>query len=99
MTRSYVSTTRDLATPFATDISKGDNTFRVSVHRIDDDTYKEAYAQWQAWAEKPENKARYTLTSLDFQPVSKSLTDASKVSGREAGYGRRCRMLTPLSSA
>lgn len=83
--RSYVSTTRDLATPFATDISKGSNTFRVSVHAIDDDTYKQAYDQWRAWAQRPEIKSKYMLTSLDFQPVLRSLTDASKV--RHEWYG------------
>ncbi|PWN26921.1 FAD-binding domain-containing protein [Jaminaea rosea] len=82
--RSYVSTTRDLATPFATDISKGSNTFRVSVHAIDDDTYKQAYDQWRAWAQRPEIKSKYMLTSLDFQPVLRSLTDASKSQGGNA---------------
>ncbi|CAO1623154.1 unnamed protein product [Jaminaea pallidilutea] len=82
--RSYVSTTRDLTTPLSTDLSKGSNTFRVAVHSINGDAYKNAYNQWRAWAQDPANKARYLLTSLDFQPVLRSLTDASKAQGGNA---------------
>lgn len=61
--------------PLATELSRGDNIFRVQVHRLDDDSYKTAFAAWESWCEA--NKGSYIISSLDFQPVSKSLTDAS----------------------
>lgn len=82
--RSYVSTTRDLTTPLSTDFSRGNNFFRVSVHNIEGTDYKTTYENWRNWAQDPKNKARYLLTSLDFQPVLRSLTDASKAQGGNA---------------
>ncbi|CAO1614191.1 unnamed protein product [Parajaminaea phylloscopi] len=82
--RSYRDTTEQLTTPFATDFSRGSNFFRVSVHSIEGDDYKTTYENWRNWAQDPKNKARYMLTSLDFQPVLRSLTDASKAQGGNA---------------
>jgi FAD/FMN-containing dehydrogenase len=62
--------------------AKGDNLFRNSAHRITDDTYKTAVDTWLSWAS--DNKDDYSLTSLDFQPVPKSLTDASRAQGGNA---------------
>ncbi|KAK5173437.1 uncharacterized protein LTR77_002118 [Saxophila tyrrhenica] len=65
----------NMPTPLSTEISRGDNIFRVQVHGIDDDSYKTAFDAWDKWCE--DNKGDYILSSLDFQPVPKSLTDAS----------------------
>jgi FAD/FMN-containing dehydrogenase len=68
--------------PYATEISRGANMFRVGVHRADTDEYKTAMDKWRDWGES--NKGKYLLLSLDFQPVPKSLTDASKAQGGNA---------------
>lgn len=66
----------NLPVPLSTEASKGNNIFRVAVHRVDDDSYLQAFDVWTAWCEA--NKGKYVLSSLDFQPIPKSLTDASK---------------------
>lgn len=68
--------------PFETELSQGNNIFRVGVHRPDNDSYTKALDKWRDWAES--NKGKYTLLSLDFQPVPKSLTDASRAQGGNA---------------
>ncbi|KAJ5832980.1 hypothetical protein N7474_001291 [Penicillium riverlandense] len=68
--------------PFSTELSAGDNIFRVGVHRPEGDSYRNALNEWRNWAE--DNKGKYILLSLDFQPVPKSLTDASKAQGGNA---------------
>jgi hypothetical protein len=46
------------------------------VHRVvDDDSYRTAIDIWRNWAET--NKGSYELLTLDYEPVPKSLTDAS----------------------
>ena len=72
----------NLPLPGATNLAKGDNFFRNSVHHINDDTYMTAIDNWRTWADA--NKADYLLTSIDFQPIPKSLTDASKKQGGNA---------------
>ncbi|KAF7187647.1 putative FAD-linked oxidoreductase [Pseudocercospora fuligena] len=62
--------------PLSTELSRGDNIFRVAVHRINDNTYQQHFDAWSKWCES--NKGQYILSSLDFQPIPKSLTDASK---------------------
>ncbi|KAG9949481.1 FAD-binding domain-containing protein, partial [Aureobasidium melanogenum] len=47
--------------PMSTELSRGDNIFRVQVHRLDDDSYQKAFEAWESWC----------------APVPKSLTDAS----------------------
>jgi FAD/FMN-containing dehydrogenase len=62
--------------PFLAQLTRGDNTFRVGVHRvINDDSYKTAIVAWRNWAEA--NKGTYELLTFDYEPVPKSLTDAS----------------------
>ena len=68
--------------PMSTEISRGANIFRVGAHRPGDGSYENALDVWRNWAE--DNKGKYTLLSLDFQPVPKSLTDASKAQGGNA---------------
>ncbi|KAJ5768353.1 hypothetical protein N7533_000936 [Penicillium manginii] len=68
--------------PMSTELSRGANMFRVGVHRADNGTYENALDVWRNWAES--NKGKYVLLSLDFQPVLKSLTDASKAQGGNA---------------
>lgn len=65
--------------PYSTEISRGANVFRVGVHRADTDEYRTAMDKWRDWGES--NKGKYLLLSLDFQPVPKSLTDASRHRG------------------
>jgi FAD/FMN-containing dehydrogenase len=62
--------------PLSTELSRGANMFRVGVHRPENNSYSNALDKWRSWAES--NKGKYILLSLDFQPVPKSLTDASK---------------------
>lgn len=68
--------------PMSTELSRGDNIFRVGVHRLDDNSFQTALSNWQNWAES--NKGSYSLSSIDFQPIPKSLTDASKAQGGNA---------------
>ncbi|KAJ5130019.1 FAD-binding type 2 [Penicillium bovifimosum] len=79
--RSYPEVV-DMPIPVATEISRGNNIFRVGVHYADNDEYKFALDKWRAWGE--EHKGKYLLLSLDYQPVPKSLTDASKAQGGNA---------------
>ncbi|KAH8691622.1 hypothetical protein BGW36DRAFT_304868 [Talaromyces proteolyticus] len=65
-----------------TELSRGDNIFRVGVHRIGDGSYMTALNNWFNWAES--NKGSYVLSSIDFQPIPRSLTDASKSQGGNA---------------
>jgi FAD/FMN-containing dehydrogenase len=68
--------------PLSTELSRGDNFFRVQAHRIDDDSWKDIIATWKAWTDA--HKGTYILTSLDWQPIPKTLTDASKEQGGNA---------------
>ncbi|KAI7978085.1 hypothetical protein EIK77_009625 [Talaromyces pinophilus] len=68
--------------PLSTELSRGLNIFRVGVHRIGDGGYEAALSAWRTWAE--DNKGDYVLTSLDFQPIPLSLTEASKSQGGNA---------------
>ncbi|KAL3457438.1 hypothetical protein BJX64DRAFT_268825 [Aspergillus heterothallicus] len=64
--------------PGSAEVSKGRNTFRVTVQSGSDqgiDTLATLYAKWREWGN--DNKGKYLLTSLDIQPIPKSLTDAS----------------------
>ncbi|EME86584.1 uncharacterized protein MYCFIDRAFT_186734 [Pseudocercospora fijiensis CIRAD86] len=61
--------------PLATELTRGNNIFRVAVHRINDTAFEQAFDAWSEWCEA--NKGVYTLSSLDIQPIPKSLTDAS----------------------
>jgi FAD/FMN-containing dehydrogenase len=79
--KSYVDVINSPA-PFAAQISRGDNTFRVQTHRINNDDWKLVIAKYRAWVAA--NKSKYILTSLDWQPVQKTLTDASKAQGGNA---------------
>lgn len=60
----------------AAQLARGDNIFRVAVHDFSDDSYLQAFDAWEQWCD--ENDGDYVLSSLDFQPIPKSLTDASK---------------------
>lgn len=72
----------NMPVPMATEISRGSNMFRVGVHRPGNNSYENALNTWRNWAET--NKGKYLLLSIDFQPVPKSLTDASKAQGGNA---------------
>lgn len=72
--KTYTEVT-NMPAPMAAELSRGANTFRVAVQRVDGTAIHDIYANWNAWAE--EHKGDYFLVSLDFQPVAKSLTDAS----------------------
>ncbi|KAL2862537.1 FAD-binding oxidoreductase [Aspergillus lucknowensis] len=64
--------------PGSAELSRGRNTFRVTVQPGTDegiDTLATLYENWRDWSE--ENKGKYLITSLDIQPIPKSLTDAS----------------------
>ncbi|KIW09277.1 uncharacterized protein PV09_00198 [Verruconis gallopava] len=72
----------NMPVPFAAQLSRGDNFFRVQVHGIDDDSWKDTISRWQNWTDSV--KGSYVLTSLDWQPIPKTLTDASKAQGGNA---------------
>lgn len=62
--------------PFLAQLTQGDNILRVGVHRVlDNNSYKIAIDAWRDWAET--NKGSYELLTFDYEPVPKSLTDAS----------------------
>jgi len=61
--------------PLATEASRGDNIFRVQVHRVDDNSFQTAFDAWTEWCTN--NKGSYVVSSIDYQPIPKSLTDAS----------------------
>jgi len=63
-------------------LSRADNIFRVGVHRADGDSYRTAFERFYAWAQ--EHKGDYTYIHLDYNPVPKSLTDASEAQGGNA---------------
>ncbi|BFZ57792.1 hypothetical protein PYCC9005_004846 [Savitreella phatthalungensis] len=68
--------------PFATDLSAADNIFRVSAHHVTDSSYITAPQAWRQWSE--DNAGKWSLLSMDFQPIPKSLTDASRAQGGNA---------------
>ncbi|KAJ5809462.1 FAD-binding type 2 [Penicillium pulvis] len=72
----------NMPVPMSTEISRGANMFRVGVHRPENNSYENALDKWRTWAE--DNKGSYELLSIDFQPIPKSLTDASKAQGGNA---------------
>ncbi|KAF2204036.1 FAD-binding domain-containing protein [Delitschia confertaspora ATCC 74209] len=73
--KTYTQVT-ELPLPGSTEITKADNSFRVAVHSIGDGSiFNKALEAWRDWAEA--NKGSYLLSSIDFQPIPKSLTDAS----------------------
>ncbi|KAL2848979.1 hypothetical protein BJX68DRAFT_255602 [Aspergillus pseudodeflectus] len=64
--------------PGSAEMSKGRNTFRVAVQPGTDegiDMLETLHFNWRDWSKK--NKGKYLLTSLDIQPIPRSLTDAS----------------------
>lgn len=61
--------------PLTTEISRGDNIFRVQVHRANDSSYQQAFDAWTSWCDS--NKGSYVLSSVDFQPIPEALTTAS----------------------
>ncbi|KAI0453584.1 hypothetical protein F5B21DRAFT_280853 [Xylaria acuta] len=63
-------------------ISRADNVFRIGVHRADDDSYRTTFDRFYAWA--LDNKLDYTYIHMDYNPVPRSLTDASKAQGGNA---------------
>ncbi|KAJ4295601.1 hypothetical protein N0V90_007614 [Kalmusia sp. IMI 367209] len=72
----------NMPVPLSTQLSRGDNFFRVQAHRIDDDSWNTTIAAWMSWSETV--KGKYVLMSLDWQPVPKTLTDASRAQGGNA---------------
>lgn len=65
----------NLPIPFTTEIAEGNNVFRVGVHRLDDNSFENALSIFHKWA--GDNVGKYELLSIDFQPIPRSLTDAS----------------------
>lgn len=63
-------------------ISRANNVFRIGVHRADDDSYRVAFDRFYAWAQA--NKLDYTYIHMDYNPVPRSLTDASNAQGGNA---------------
>ncbi|KAI3317789.1 FAD-binding domain-containing protein [Xylariaceae sp. AK1471] len=63
-------------------LSRADNVFRIGVHRADDNSYRTAFDQFYQWA--LDHKGDYTYIHMDYNPVPKSLTDASRAQGDNA---------------
>ncbi|KAI1164578.1 hypothetical protein F5B18DRAFT_250054 [Nemania serpens] len=60
-------------------LSRADNVFRVGVHRASDDSYRTAFDRFYEWARA--NKGDYVYVHMDYNPVPRSLTDASRAQG------------------
>ncbi|TGJ79049.1 hypothetical protein E0Z10_g9712 [Xylaria hypoxylon] len=63
-------------------ISRADNIFRIGVHRADDDSYWTAFDRFYQWSQ--DHKGDYIYVHLDYNPVPKSMTDASRAQGGNA---------------
>ncbi len=72
----------NLLLPNLAQISRADNIFRVGVHRADDDSYRTTWQRFHQWSQ--DHKGDYTYIHLDYNPVPKSLTDASNEQGGNA---------------
>ncbi|KAI0143150.1 hypothetical protein GGR57DRAFT_495334 [Xylariaceae sp. FL1272] len=72
----------NLPIPGVAQLSAGYNYFRIGVHYADDDSYLTAFNAFRQWA--LDNKGKYTYIHLDYNPVGKSLTDASAAQGGNA---------------
>ncbi|GAP90900.1 putative berberine berberine-like [Rosellinia necatrix] len=72
----------NLPVPKVALLSRADNVFRIGVHRADDASYRTAFDRCYQWAQ--DNKGDYTSLHLDYNPVAKSLTDASRSQGGNA---------------
>jgi hypothetical protein len=72
----------NLPLPGVATLSRADNIFRIGVHRADDNSYRTAFDRFYQWALA--NKGNYTFIHLDYNPVPKSLTDASSAQGGNA---------------
>ncbi|KAI1355894.1 hypothetical protein F5Y01DRAFT_268004 [Xylaria sp. FL0043] len=72
----------NLLLPKLAQISRADNVFRIGVHRADDDSYLTAWQRFHQWSQ--DHKGDYVYIHLDYNPVPKSLTDASKAQGGNA---------------
>lgn len=82
--RTYEQTVNDLV-PGSTQFSKARNTFRVSVGEVTTNmTFSQAFDSWKSWSTQHKLDGSYLLSSLAFEPVPKSLTDASKAQGGNA---------------
>ncbi|EPS38608.1 hypothetical protein H072_7639 [Dactylellina haptotyla CBS 200.50] len=66
----------DMPIPYLAQLTRGNNIFRVGVHRSNDSSYELALQKWRDWAES--NKGSYQLLAFNYEPVPQSLTDASK---------------------
>ncbi|KAI0198480.1 hypothetical protein F4808DRAFT_259402 [Astrocystis sublimbata] len=72
----------NLVIPKLAVISRANNVFRIGVHRADDNGYMVAFDRFYAWAQS--HKLDYTYIHMDYNPVPRSLTDASKAQGGNA---------------
>lgn len=72
----------NLPVPELAVLSRADNVFRIGVHRADDDSYRTAWDRFYQWAQ--DNKGDYVYVHLDYNPIARSLTDASKAQGGNA---------------
>ncbi|KAI1421910.1 hypothetical protein F5Y12DRAFT_717907 [Xylaria sp. FL1777] len=72
----------NLLLPNLAQLSRADNVFRIGVHRADDDSYRTTWERFHQWSQ--DNKGNYTYIHLDYNPVPKSLTDASRAQGSNA---------------
>ncbi|KAK7996205.1 hypothetical protein PG991_015672 [Apiospora marii] len=68
--------------PYTAELSRADNIFRIGAHQISGDAYREVYDRYAAWAHA--HKGLYVYVSLNFYPVSRSMTDASRARGGNA---------------
>ncbi|KAK8035101.1 hypothetical protein PG993_010096 [Apiospora rasikravindrae] len=69
----------EMPIPYTAEISRADNFFRIGAHRIEGNAYREVYDRYAAWADA--HKGLYVYVSLNFYPVARSMTDASRARG------------------
>ncbi|KAK8032343.1 hypothetical protein PG990_002077 [Apiospora arundinis] len=77
----------DMPIPYTAELSRADNMFRIGAHRIEGaagnpQKPRELYERYAAWANA--NKGLYVYVALNFYPVSRSMTDASRARGGNA---------------
>ena len=81
--KTYIETV-NLPTPGTAEASRAANIFRVAVQRISetDLSYVKVFDVFREWCRQ--NKGSYVISSIDLQPIAKSLTDASEAQGGNA---------------
>ncbi|KAK8101137.1 hypothetical protein PG999_011511 [Apiospora kogelbergensis] len=76
----------DMPIPYTAELSRADNVFRIGAHQIEGEggrqRPRELYERYAAWADT--HKGLYVYVAINFYPVARSMTDASRARGGNA---------------